>query len=74
MATDIDPNVQIESGGITFNVATDAIRFSGATAHFQYMKVAYGPTGSATIVSSSNPFPVNVVAVTTPVNLPSPTT
>lgn len=62
MPTDIDPNVQIESGGVTFNVATDAILFSGATSHFQYMKLAYGPTGSATIVSSSNPFPVNVVA------------
>lgn len=62
MATDNDPNVQIESGGITFNVATDAIIFSGATAHFQYMKLAYGPTGSVSIVSSSNPLPVNVLA------------
>lgn len=57
-----DPNVQIESGGNTFMVATDAIRFEGVTAHFQYMKLAFGPTGSATVVSSSNPFPVNVVA------------
>jgi len=62
MAFDTDPNVLIESGGNTFNVATDAIYFSGATSHFQYMKLAYGPTGSVSIVSSSNPFPVNVVA------------
>lgn len=57
-----DPNVQIESGGNTFIIATDALTFEGLTAHFQYMKLAYGPTGSATVVSSSNPFPVNVVA------------
>lgn len=62
MAFDTDPNVLIESGGNTFNVATDAIYFSGATSHFQYMKIAYGPTGSVSVVSSTNPFPVNVVA------------
>lgn len=62
MAFDIDANVLIESGGNTFNVATDAVYFSGATSHFQYMKLAYGPTGSISLVSSSNPFPVNVVA------------
>lgn len=61
MAVDNDPNVLIESGGNTFNVATDAIVFSGATSHFQYMKVAFGPTGSATIVSNSSPFPVSVI-------------
>ena len=62
MAVDNDPNVLIESGGNTFNVATDAIVFAGATSHFQYMKVAFGPTGSATIVSNSSPFPVSVIA------------
>jgi hypothetical protein len=62
MPTDNDPNVQIESGGITFMVATDTVQFYGATAHFQYMKLAYGPTGSASIVSSSNGLPVNVIA------------
>lgn len=62
MAFDSDPNVLIESGGNTFNVATDAVSFSGATSHFQYMKVAFGPTGSVSIVSSSNGLPVNVVA------------
>lgn len=61
MAVDNDPNVLIESGGNTFNVATDAIVFAGATSHFQYMKVAFGPTGSATIVSNSSPFPVSVI-------------
>jgi hypothetical protein len=62
MPTDNDPNVQIESGGITFMVATDTVLFYGATAHFQYMKLAYGPTGSASIVSASNGLPVNVIA------------
>lgn len=62
MPTDNDPNVQIESGGITFNVATEALNFYGATAHFQYMKVAYGPTGSVSVVSSTNGLPVNVIA------------
>ena len=62
MPTDNDPNVQIESGGITFNVATDTVNFYGATSHFQYVKVAFGPTGSASIVSGTNGLPVNVVA------------
>lgn len=62
MAFDTDPNVLIESGGNTFNVATDAIFFSGATSHFQYMKLAYGPTGSISVVSNSNGLPVNVIA------------
>jgi hypothetical protein len=61
MAFDSDPNVLIESGGNTFNVATDAIVFSGATSHFQYMKLAYGPTGSVSIVSNSNGLPVSVI-------------
>lgn len=62
MPTDNDPNVQIESGGITFNVATDTVNFYGATSHFQYVKVAFGPTGSASIVSGTNGLPVNVIA------------
>lgn len=62
MAFDSDPNVLIESGGNTFNVATDAVVFSGATSHFQYMKLAFGPTGSVSIVSSTNGLPVNVIA------------
>ena len=61
MAFDSDPNVLIESGGNTFNVATDAVVFSGATSHFQYMKLAYGPTGSVSIVSNSNGLPVSVI-------------
>lgn len=62
MAFDTDPNVLIESGGNTFNVATDAVVFSGATSHFQYVKVAYGPTGSVSLVSNTSPLPVNVIA------------
>lgn len=57
-----DPNVRIESGGATFMVATDAVRFQGDTAHFQLMKLAFGPTGSASFVSPTTGLPVNVIA------------
>lgn len=56
-----DGNVFIETGGNCFYVATDAVIFEGVTAQFQLMKMAFGPTGSATIVSSTDPFPVNVI-------------
>lgn len=55
-------NVVISSGGFTFYVAADALQFGGDTAAFQLMKLAYGPTGSATIVDTSNGLPVNVIA------------
>jgi len=56
-----DSNVIIQTGGSSFYVATDAVVFEGVTAQFQFMKIAYGPTGSASIVTSSNPFPVSVI-------------
>lgn len=56
-----DPNVFIETGGNSFYVATDAVLFEGVTAQFQFMKLAFGPTGSASIVSSLQPLPVNVL-------------
>jgi len=62
MANDTDPNVIIETSGITAAIATDIARFGGDTAHFQIMKVAYGLTGAATLVSSTNPLPVSVAA------------
>jgi len=62
MATDLDPNIVIETSGITATIATDVAQFSGATAHFQITKMAYGLTGSATLVSSTNPLPVTVAA------------
>jgi hypothetical protein len=65
MATDIDPNIVIETSGITATIATDAVVFSGSTAHFQLMKLAYGLTGAATLVSSTNPLPVNVTSALT---------
>jgi hypothetical protein len=55
-----DGNVFIETGGNSFYVATDAVLFEGLTAQFQLMKLAYGPTGSATIVSQVDPLPVNI--------------
>lgn len=60
MAVDNDTNITIETSGLTAAVATDVARFGGITAHFQVMKLAYGVTGSATIVSSATPFPVTI--------------
>jgi hypothetical protein len=60
MAVDNDTNLIIETSGLTAAVATDVARFGGITAHFQVMKLAYGVTGSATIVSAATPFPVTV--------------
>jgi hypothetical protein len=56
-----DDNVIIETGGFTFYVATDSVVFAGVTAQFQLQKLAFGPTGSAQIVDSSNGLPVNVI-------------
>jgi len=57
-----DDNVIIETGGLTFYVATDSVVFGGVTAQFQLFKLAYGPTGSAQIIDSTNGLPVNVIA------------
>ena len=58
MAVDNDPNIVIETAGLTASVATDVATFSGYTAHFQVVKLAHGATGIANIVSSSSPMPV----------------
>lgn len=63
-------NINIASGN-TATIATNQV----GTAHYQIFKVAYGNTSSATLVSSSNPFPVtlssgvtaNIVNFTNPV-------
>ena len=60
MTTDIDPNIVIETSGLTAAVATDVVKFGGVTAHFQVIKLAHGICGSASIVSSSSPLPVTV--------------
>jgi hypothetical protein len=60
MAVDNNENLVIETSGLTASVATDVARFSGVTAHFQLIKLAYGVTGAATIVSGTNPLPVVV--------------
>lgn len=60
MAVDNNENLVIETSGLTASVATDVARFSGVTAHFQLIKLAYGVTGAATIVSGTNPLPVIV--------------
>jgi hypothetical protein len=59
------------SSGNTATIATNQV----GTAHYQIFKVAYGNTSSATMVSSTNPFPVvlssgvtaNIVNFTNPV-------
>lgn len=58
MAADTDDNIIIETSGLTAAVATDVVQFSGATAHFQLFKLAYGICGTANIVTSSDPLPV----------------
>jgi hypothetical protein len=60
MASDTDPNIIIETAGLTAAVATDVAQYSGTTAHFQIFKLAHGITGVATTTSSANPFPVTV--------------
>ena len=59
MASDIDDNIIIETSGLTAAVATDVVQFSGATAHFQIFKLAYGICGTANIVTSNDPLPVS---------------
>lgn len=56
-----DDNVIIETGGLTFYVATDSVVFAGVTAQFQLQKLAFGPTGSAQLVTSTSGLPVNVI-------------
>ena len=59
MASDTDDNIIIETSGLTAAVATDVVQFSGATAHFQIFKLAYGICGTANIVTGSDPLPVS---------------
>lgn len=60
MAVDNNENLVIETSGLTASVATDVAQFAGVTAHFQLIKLAYGVTGAATVVSSSAPLPVTI--------------
>jgi hypothetical protein len=60
MAVDNNENLVIETSGLTASVATDVAQFAGVTAHFQLIKLAYGVTGAATVVSSAAPLPVTI--------------
>jgi hypothetical protein len=62
MAVDNNENIVIETSGMTASVATDIAIFGGITSHFQLIKLAYGVTGAATVVSGTNPLPVTVAA------------
>lgn len=55
-------NIIIETGGATASVATDIAQLSGATTNFQIFKVAFGVTGSASLVTSATPLPVTVAS------------
>ena len=56
-----DDYVVITGAGATFAVLADPIFTAGGyTAYTQYYKLAFGPTGAYTPVSSSNPFPVAI--------------
>jgi hypothetical protein len=48
------------AGGTTATVATDEV----SSAHYQYVKPAFGADGTATPVSSANPLPTETPAVT----------
>lgn len=68
------PNLPINTaGGYTASIATNVV----SSSHYQVFKLAYGNTSTASIVSSTNPFPVtlssgvtaNIVNFTNPVTV-----
>jgi len=52
--------VVIETSGVTFAVSADPVLVSGMTNYTQIYKMAYGPTGSLTVVDTATPLPVTV--------------
>ena len=52
--------VVIETSGVTFAVSADPVVISGVTNYTQIYKMAYGPTGSLTVVDTGTPLPVTV--------------
>ena len=52
--------VVIETSGVTFAVSADPVVISGITNYTQIYKMAYGPTGSLTVVDTNTPLPVTV--------------
>jgi hypothetical protein len=55
-----DTYVVIETSGVTFAVSADPVVISGVTNYTQIYKMAYGPTGSLTVVDTNTPLPVTV--------------
>ena len=55
-----DTYVVIETSGVTFAVSADPVVISGVTNYTQIYKMAYGPTGSLTVVDTGTPLPVTV--------------
>ena len=54
-------NYTIVTSGITYTIASDYVKPSGGeTAHFQLVKVAFGPDNTANYVSGTNPLPVGL--------------
>ena len=52
--------VVIETSGVTFAVSADPVVVNGVTNYTQIYKMAYGPTGSLTVVDTATPLPVTV--------------
>ena len=61
---DIDNNVTVDITGNTADIATDYTTSGVTNAHVQIMKVAFGSPTTATRVTTSNPLPVDIRAVT----------
>ena len=55
-----DTYVVIETSGATFAVSADPVLVGGITNYTQIYKMAYGPTGSLTVVDTATPLPVTV--------------
>ena len=55
-----DTYVVIETGGVTFAVSADPVILGGVTNYTQIYKMAFGPTGSLTVVDTGSPLPVTV--------------
>ena len=55
-----DTYVVIETSGVTFAVSADPVIIGGVTNYTQIYKMAYGPTGSLTVVDTGTPLPVTV--------------
>ena len=59
---DIDQNITVDVTGNTAAIATDYTTIGVTNAHVQVMKVSFGDVNTATRVTTTNPFPVDIRA------------